>query len=235
MAFLIPTDTWRPSGSFPTSTYTPLFPISFWIEPPSLLFVDISPMLVPVPPLCWLVLLLLEPEDFPPFLSISIVLQTNMSCVTRKCAFKIFVVVIPKEGMAARAPPVLPLVWQQLQNIILERRRVQFYSRCHTHKSIGGPMTMTKDLKVDFLVTHKFVYKTNKCLLKNWLVMLPSHWAFSFRVFLHSITSNQIVASLLSSFLKKSSKWSSFVYGVHWKFISSHKREHFSWLLGKAY
>ncbi len=45
--------------------------------------------------------------------------------------FKNFVMVILKESG-------LLLVWHRLQNIICEGNRVQFYSRCHSQRMIGG-------------------------------------------------------------------------------------------------
>ncbi len=56
-----------------------------------------------------------------------------------KTDLKVFVVVIPKEG----------LVGCGLQNIIYEGSRVIFYSRCHAQRRIGG----APDIKVCFSVT----------------------------------------------------------------------------------
>ncbi len=88
----------------------------------------------------------------------------------------IFVVVIPKEGVAGGAPPILLWVWHRQQNtcIILESRRVQYYSRCHTQKDRQGPARQSlfgydndKDLKVHFLVTQLAVWD-------YWSIILTS-------------------------------------------------------------
>ena len=71
------------------------------------------------------------------------VYRYDMSCVTRKCALR-----------------SLSLSYR-LQNTICEGSRVQFYSRCHTKRRIGGaPARQSffvydndKDFKVCFLVT----------------------------------------------------------------------------------
>ncbi len=54
----------------------------------------------------------------------------HMTCVTRKqtlTLLKVFVVVIPKEGWARVAAPILLLVWHRLlENIIYEVKRLKF-------------------------------------------------------------------------------------------------------------
>ncbi len=66
-----------------------------------------------------------------------------VNCHGKTC-LKVFVVVVPKEGLAGPIPkegltggalPILLLVWHRLQDIICEGSRVQFYSRCHTQRS----------------------------------------------------------------------------------------------------
>ena len=72
-----------------------------------------------------------------------------------KTELKVFVVVIPKEGLTGRAPSIFLLLWHQLQNIIYEGSNVKFYSRRHTQRRIGGAlpahpslgMTTTKILR----------------------------------------------------------------------------------------
>ncbi len=44
--------------------------------------------------------------------------------------FKIFVVVVLKEGLVSRAPPILLLVWHRLYNIVFGDCRFQIYSQC---------------------------------------------------------------------------------------------------------
>ncbi len=67
----------------------------------------------------------------------------------KKTDLKVFVVVIPKEGLGPANPSL---------NIISEGSRVIFYSRCHTQRRIGGAppanpslgMAMTKTLRSVF-------------------------------------------------------------------------------------
>ncbi len=84
--------------------------------------------------------------------------STIESCHGKTC-LAIFVVVIPKEGLAGGDPPILllDLVWHWLQNITCESSRVQFYSWCHTQRRISGAppanpsLSMTtKILRYDF-------------------------------------------------------------------------------------
>ena len=51
---------------------------------------------------------------------------------------KIFVAIIPKEGLPCGGPPILLLIWHLLYNIICEGCRSQFYSQCHTKGRIRG-------------------------------------------------------------------------------------------------
>ncbi len=89
-----------------------------------------------------------------------IVSNKNMMRVTRKQTLKVFVIVIPKEGLAGGAPPILLWIWHRLQNKIYEGSRVIFYSRWNTQRRIGGALACQfffgydndKDLKVCFLV-----------------------------------------------------------------------------------
>ena len=53
-----------------------------------------------------------------------------------KMYLKIFVIVVPKEGLADLASPILLVVWHRLQNVISEDNRVKCYSRCHTQRRI---------------------------------------------------------------------------------------------------
>ena len=70
---------------------------------------------------------------------------------------KVFVVVIPEEGLVPGAPPILLWVWHWLQHIIIESRREQFYSWRHTHRRIGRALARLSFFEYDndcFLVTH---------------------------------------------------------------------------------
>ncbi len=62
---------------------------------------------------------------------------------------KIFVVVLPKEGLAGRVPPTLLLLWHQLYNIesVNNTAYIQFYSQYSANPSFG--MTTTKILRCD--------------------------------------------------------------------------------------
>ncbi len=64
-----------------------------------------------------------------------------------KMCLKIFVIVIPKEGLAGWTPPILLLVWHRLQNrickgsfhnFIVSGISKEIYSRCHIQRRIGG-------------------------------------------------------------------------------------------------
>ncbi len=83
---------------------------------------------------------------------------SSLELCHEKMCLKIFVDVIPKEGLASRAPSILLLVWHWLQNKICEDSRIQCYSQCHTQRRIGWAppaspslgMTATKILRQIF-------------------------------------------------------------------------------------
>ena len=70
-----------------------------------------------------------------------------------KTDYKVFVVVIPKEGLAGGALPILPLVWHRLQIYNLQPSQIIFYSQCTVgvvpKEGLAGSlgMTMTKILR----------------------------------------------------------------------------------------
>ncbi len=85
---------------------------------------------------------------------ISLVQQYAIDMCHEKPDLKVFVVVIPKEGWACMAAPILLWVWHRLQNIIYQGSRGIFYGRCQTHRRMematrahpSFDMTTTKTL-----------------------------------------------------------------------------------------
>ncbi len=94
----------------------------------------------------------------------------NELCHETMC-LKIFVVVIPKEGLVGRAPPTLLLVWHPLRNIILENRRVRLYSSCHTQRRICGSLPANHSLGI---TTTKILHKTHST---------ENDWRFGCKIF----------------------------------------------------
>ena len=96
----------------------------------------------------------------------SIINDHAESCHGKMC-HKIFVVVIPKEGLAS----ILLLVWHWPQNIICEGSRVQFYSRCHIQRRNGAPCQSffgydnDKNLKAYFPMTQLVLWFANPVCL----------------------------------------------------------------------
>ena len=82
-----------------------------------------------------------------------------------KLCLKIFVGVIPKEGLADRAPPILLWVWHRLRNVICGGCRVWFYSQCLACQSFFG---YDNDKEAHFLMTR---------LIWQWVTAKARPWA----------------------------------------------------------
>ncbi len=101
-----------------------------------------------------------------------------------KTDLKIFVIVIPKERLAGKAPPILLLVWHRLLIYNLQPSQIIFYSRCsqiifyspcHTKRRIG--LTTTKVCFRSVFSWRASCFPKQSTLL-YWNV-IPSIWGYS--------------------------------------------------------
>ena len=112
--------------------------------------------------------------------------------------FKVFVVLIPKEGLVGGALPILILVWHRLKICNALPSQIITCSRCHTKRRIGEApptnpsfgMTMTKKLRSVFSWCVSFYL-----IQSSWIVKLTKFTPCKCEVVFHSEMLDQTIYS----------------------------------------
>ncbi len=96
------------------------------------------------------------------FVVMVLIIITWIVCC-KNVSLKIFVLVIPKAGLAGQAPQILLLVWHRFYSIICEGCRLQIYSRYHAKRRIICLLIwyQKRYLKKPFFITRLTLWKVD--------------------------------------------------------------------------